>query len=471
MTAVPTRLMSLVLTLALVAAACGSDDDSSSTAAPDTPTASPSPVATPRSFPAAPADVADGDLPPAADEAIQGVLGSLELGFGAEAFTVIAEAGDVRAAWFLSDLLRFVQGTPQSEPMVTAAEALTGQTIDRQRSWGALTDLLIAWDLPDYPGYRDHKGLLFTATDPRWSFVFADPDAAIDYRLLSWGGVPIDDRRLGDPERCPTGCIPALDDPAMTPADEGNWYPDDAVVFGIEIDGEAVAFPRNIMEVHEMVNMTIGGRRLGIPYCTLCGSAQAFFTDVVPDEVDGVDRPPVLRTSGLLSRSNKVMYDLDSRSVFDTFTGEAVSGSLREAGAVLPQATVVTTTWADWRETHPTTRIVAEDGGIGRSYDLDPLRGRDDDGPIFPIGNADARLPVQEQVVGVITADGTPVAFPAAAAREALAAGETVEAEGVTVVAVGDGLAAQVDGRAIASHQAFWFAWSQFHPDTGLWMP
>jgi hypothetical protein len=201
------------------------------------------------------------------------------------------------------------------------------------------------------------------------------------------------------------------------------------VVFGIEIDGEAVAFPRNIMEVHEMVNMTIGGRRLGIPYCTLCGSAQAFFTDVVPGEVDGVDRPPVLRTSGLLSRSNKVMYDLDSRSVFDTFTGEAVSGPLREAGVMLPQATVVTTTWADWRDTHPTTRIVAEDGGIGRSYDLDPLRGRDDDGPIFPIGNADDRLPVQEQVVGVITADGTPIAFPAAAAREALAAGEAVEAE------------------------------------------
>ncbi|MFN3215397.1 MAG: DUF3179 domain-containing (seleno)protein [Acidimicrobiales bacterium] len=469
MTTAPTKLISILLALALVAAACSGDNDEP--AAADAPPASPSPVPTPRSFPAAPLDVADGDLPPAADEAIRGVLNSLELGFGAEPFAAIAEAGDVRAAWFLSDLLRFVQGTPQSEPMVAAAEALTGQTLDRQRSWGALTDLLIAWDLPDYPGYREHKGALFTATDPRWSFVFADPDAAIDYRLLSWGGVPIDDRQLGDPERCPTGCIPALDDPALTPADEGGWYPDDAVVFGIEIDGETVAFPRNIMEVHEMVNMTIGGRRLGIPYCTLCGSAQAFFTDVVPGEVDGVDRPPVLRTSGLLSRSNKVMYDLDSRSVFDTFTGEAVNGPLREAGVVLPQATVVTTTWADWRETHPTTRIVAEDGGIGRSYDLDPLRGRDDDGPIFPIGNADDRLPVQEQVVGVITADGTPVGFPAAAAREALAAGEEVEAEGITLVAVGDGLAAEVDGDAIASHQAFWFAWSQFHPDTELWMP
>jgi len=192
---------------------------------------------------------------------------------------------------------------------------------------------------------------------------------------------------------------------------------------------------------------------------------------LVPGEVDGLERPPVLRTSGLLSRSNKVMYDLDSRSVFDTFTGVAISGPLREAGVVLPQATVVTTTWADWRETQPTTRIVAEDGGIGRSYDLDPLRGRDDDGPIFPIGDADDRLQLQEQVVGVITSDGSPIAFPAAAARQALAAGEAVEAGGVMLVAVGVGLAAEVDGNAVASHQAFWFAWSQFHPDTELWMP
>ena len=88
-----------------------------------------------------------------------------------------------------------------------------------------------------------------------------------------------------------------------------------------------------------------------------------------------------MRTSGLLSRSNKVMYDLDSRSVFDTFAGIAVTGPLRELGVVLDQASVVTTTWADWRQTHPDTSIVAEDGGIGRSYDLDPLQGRDDDGP------------------------------------------------------------------------------------------
>ena len=215
-----------------------------------------------------------------------------------------------------------------------------------------------------------------------------------------------------------------------------------------------------------MVNDTIGDRRLGIPYCTLCGSAQAYFTDDVPEGVE----TPVLRTSGLLSRSNKVMYDLNTASVLDTFTGEAVSGPLREAGVVLAQASVVTSTWGEWKEAHPDTTIVAPDGGIGREYADDPLRGRDDDGPIFPIGPVDERLPAQAKVLGVFTADGTALAFDVAAARSEIEAGGTVSAEGIEVVADGSGVRARgAEGTDIGGHEAFWFAWSQFHPDTLLW--
>jgi hypothetical protein len=222
------------------------------------------------------------------------------------------------------------------------------------------------------------------------------------------------------------------------------------------------------MEVHEMVNITIGGRRLGIPYCTLCGSAQAYLLDSVPTGV----APPVLRTSGLLSRSNKVMYELGTRSVFDTFTGRALSGPLRRAGVVLDQVTVVTSTWGAWKEDHPRTRIVAQDGGVGRVYEDDPLRGRDDDGPIFPVGDVDPRLPVQAQVVGVIAPGRRPIAFPADEARDALAAGRTVASGGVELVADGGGMRARTrGGTELPTHQAFWFAWSQFHPQTTLWEP
>lgn len=217
-----------------------------------------------------------------------------------------------------------------------------------------------------------------------------------------------------------------------------------------------------------MVIDRVGGVLFGMPYCTLCGTAAAFDLESVPDEFE----PPVLRTSGLLVRSNKVMYDLNTWSAFDMFTGEAVSGPLREAGVELQPISVVTATWGAWKEAHPDTTIVAQDGGIGFVYEDDPLGGRDDDGPIFPVGPIDDRLPVQEQVLGVELPDGRFVAFPAAAASAALEAGETVELLGVVVTADADGLRAELaDGSQLATTQSFWFAWSQFHPTTELWQP
>ena len=411
-------------------------------------------------------------LDPQVDDALSRLLPEAAVGIlDAEALSVIAESHDARLGWLVSDLLRFYQGGSEEVRLVSAFHDLTGIDVRRdpliaEGAWRAVTDHLIAWDLPAPPRYRERKAQLYLALEPRWKAFFADADSEIDWRFVAWGGVLIDDRSPGDPKPCARGCIPALDDPALTDADGGDWYPDERIVFGVVVGGEAVAFPKNIMEVHEMVNVTIGGRRLGIPYCTLCRSAQAYLVDAVP----AVVKIPVLRTSGLLSRSNKVMYDLRSGSVLDTFTGRALSGPLRAAGVTLEQTTVVSSTWGEWKRAHPKTKIVAEDGGIGRAYDEDPLRGRDAGGPIFPIGDADPRLPVQVEVVGVIASDGRSVAFAADRARVALERGETVALAGVELFADGGGLRARAsDGGELPAHQAFWFAWSQFHPGTALW--
>ncbi|MCY4495448.1 MAG: DUF3179 domain-containing (seleno)protein [Acidimicrobiaceae bacterium] len=389
-----------------------------------------------------------------------------------EAIDRIGASGDPRAAWLLTDIIRFTGGEI-GKRTGDAWESLTAVSIPAGESpWGFTTDHMIAWDVPAPPGYINWKRQVFELVEPRWAPLFDDPNATVDWRWVSWGGVLIDDRPVGQTNvGCPQGCIPALNDPALTPAAEGSWYPDGSIVFGVVVGGEAVAFPKNIMEIHEMVNITIGGRRLGMPYCTLCGSAQAYFTDdVAPGiDLDGHDSYE-LRTSGLLSRSNKVMFEFHTMSVIDTFTGEAESGPLREASVVLAQTSVRTSTWGDWRAAHPDTRIVAEDGGIGRSYPSDPLRGRDDDGPIFPIGDVDPRLEVQAPVVGVIADDGTPVAFPVAVIEPLTADGASVTLGGVTVTSDGAGFTATsaTTGHALAAHQAFWFAWSQFHTDTLL---
>lgn len=475
----------LVVAAALVGAACSSSGDS----APDAAVAGTSDdvaegtaddtVADAETAPVRFTYPAPPDAPPAdapnvlADEAIDRITESIGNGFfDAGGVTMLTESGDARHAWFVADLLRFFGGA-DSNQLIGAFEALTATSIVEDpdaltNPWRSITNHLIAWDTPDYPGYRADKGGIFTLLEPAWEAFFADQDADIDWRHLSWGGVFIDDRELGDPAGCPGGCIPALDDPGVTDAAGGSWYPDDRIVFGIEVDGDALAIPLNIAEVHEMFNLALGGRRLGVPYCTLCGSAQAYFTDGLAP----LDDPAVLRTSGLLSRSNKVMYELSTESVFDTFTGAAVSGPLQDAAVVLEETSVVRSTWAEWKRQHPDTTIIAEDGGVGRSYLLDPLGGRDDDGPIFPIGDADDRLDVQEFVVGVITDDG-PLAFPSDAASSALEVGQAVELDGVRLEASGDGLVAiDVDtGEPVAAHESFWFAWSQFHPDTGLWVP
>ncbi len=415
-------------------------------------------------FPPAP-EAPQGSLDVATTEALDRIWAGLPDSVRPEAIRELGATGDARVAWLIADLLRFGGGGETVGAAKEALLTLTGVEFSSIALWVGLTDHLIAWDIPEPPGYLDYKRSLFLMVDPRWDFVFSEPNA-VDHRYLSWGGVLIDDRPLGTPGPCARGCIPALDDPAVTDAAGGDWYPDDAIVFGVRIGEETRAYPRNIMEVHEMVNDTLGGRRFAMPYCTLCASAQVFVTD----DNQGFETP-VMRTSGLLSRSNKVMYDLLSKSVFDTFTGKAVTGPMFQAGVVLDQAGVITTTWGEWKAAHPDTTIVAFDGGIGRTYDLDPLRGRDDNGPIFPIGDRDLRLGSQVQVLGVVLPDGTPVAFPAAAARATLDSDGEVTLGGVSLVADGGGLRATFDEADIASHQAFWFAWSQFHPTTLLWQP
>ena len=415
-----------------------------------------------QAFPAAPAAGA-GELAPPVRDAMESVVPSLrQQRFPTDAVRTIGMSGDGRLLWYLYDLLRFT--TRDSLPIVVDAfEELSGAELPGEPVI-AMGDRVLAWDLPAPPDYRLLKRDLFLLIEPRWAPFFEDEDSAIDWRLVGWGGVFIDDRPDATAGQiCPRGCIPALDQPAVTDAEGGSWYPDEDLVFGIVIDGQARAYPKNIMEVHEMVNDTLGGRILAIPYCTLCLSAQAYFTD----DVEGFR--PLLRTSGLLSRSNKFMYDVTTFSAVDTFTGVAISGPLLDAGVTLNQTTVVTSTWAAWRAAHPDTTIIAEDGGIGRSYLANPLGGRDSAGPIFPVGDVDPRLGVHEVVLGVMDADGTPVAFPVAPARLALEAGEEVELAGVALRPDAGGLRAFIDGMEIPAHEAFWFAWSQFQPQTLLW--
>jgi len=378
-----------------------------------------------------------------------------------DALNEIVTSKDPRLGWIISDLMRFVASPQLNAVLASAASDLLGKDLRTQNAWGALIDHLIAWDIPAPPGYLDVKRAIFTGIIPGWDRIFVEGD--IDWRLVSWGGVLIDNRAHDRTDDL-CNCIPAADNPEVTSAEEASWLKDDDVVFGITVNGASRAYPRRIMEVREMVNDTLGGRDLGIPYCTLCGAAQAYFTDRLPE---GIERP-ILRTSGLLIRSNKVMYDLNTYSVFDTFLGRAVTGPLAERDLQLEQATVVTTDWGRWKRDHPNTTVLKERYALGRDPDF--RNTRDADGPIFPVGDVDPRLPVHEDVIGAVAASGRPVAFQRSKALAALQNGEEIVFENVRLVLDAGGIrAVDADGSDLGSHQAFWFAWSQFHPETALW--
>ena len=148
------------------------------------------------------------------------------------------------------------------------------------------------------------------------------------------------------------------------------------------------------------------------------------------------------------------MYDINTYSVFDTFLGKAVTGPLAEKNLQLKQATVITTDWGTWKKEHPETTVLLESHALGRDPDF--RNGRDANGPIFPVGDVDPRLPVHEDIIGITTASGMPVAFQRSKALVALKKGDKIAFENIRLELDAGGIrAVDVDGTDLGSHQAF----------------
>ncbi len=209
----------------------------------------------------------------------------------------------------------------------------------------------------EHPEIRPYEGFsAFTADvlaliDERFRrFVRADLPFEIRVEEIAWGGVAVDG-------------IPALDNPAMISAADADYLNPDDLVFGVEIDRDARAYPLRIMNWHEMANDVVGGVPVSLAYCTLCGAAILF-----DGRVAGRATPFTFGSSGLLYRSNKLMYDRQTDSLWNQFTGRPVSGALYRSGIELAVLPLVTTTWADWRSHHPDSKVLSLDTGYRRDY-------------------------------------------------------------------------------------------------------
>ncbi len=196
---------------------------------------------------------------------------------------------------------------------------------------------------------------------------------------------------------------PALDYPRHLPADQAGYLRDRHVVFGVALDGEARAYPKRILAWHEMALDSLAGVEITLVYCTLCGTAIPYHS-----VVGGQHR--TFGTSGLLYRSNKLMFDHETNSLWSTLLGEPVIGELAGSGLRLESLPIVTTRWGEWRRKHPGTTVLSLDTGYERDY-REGRAYRDyfsTDDLMFQVPARDNRLRNKAEVLGILLRPAAP---------------------------------------------------------------
>ncbi len=168
------------------------------------------------------------------------------------------------------------------------------------------------------------------------------------------------------------------------------------------VNGEARAYPRRILGWHELVRDSLGGLHVTLVFCTLCGAAVSY-----DSEVDGTVL--TLGTSGLLFRSNKLMFDEQTSNLWSSLSGEPVVGTRAGSGQRLRRLPVVVTTWKEWKAAHPNTTVLSPLTGYDRDYS-EGAAYRDyfrTDRLMFQVPHRDDRLRNKDEVVALLPRRGT----------------------------------------------------------------
>ena len=200
----------------------------------------------------------------------------------------------------------------------------------------------------------------------------------------------------------PPDGIPSIDGPEFERAtDVGALQPQEAVVT-LTLNGDARAYPVQVLLWHEIVNDTVGGEPVTITYCPLCNTAIGYYRQLG-------DRIFDFGTSGRLYNSALVMYDRQTESLWAHYTGQAIAGAL--TGSQLELIPVATVAFETFLDEHPNGLVLKRPGGFGRSYGTNPYANYDhpDGNPTFFGGTPDPRLPPQTRVL-VVRHDGASIA-------------------------------------------------------------
>lgn len=207
--------------------------------------------------------------------------------------------------------------------------------------------------------------------------------------------VPLDEIVSGGP--APDG-IPAIDRPTFVDAAAAGWLVLKEPVLAVEINGDARAYPLQILMWHEIVNDVVGGIPITATYCPLCNSGIVFERVVDGTTLD-------FGTSGKLYKSDLVMYDRQSHSLWAQMEGRAIVGA--RAGTRLKLIPANMLSFDEWRATHPTGKVLSRDTGHSRNYGTNPYQAYDQPRlrPFLFRDRPDPRRPPKERVVGIRVGD------------------------------------------------------------------
>lgn len=273
--------------------------------------------------------------------------------------------------------------------------------------------------------------------------------------------IPIDEIKMGGP---PRDGIPSLDNPVLVAAGDAAYLKGRDRVLGISVKGFAHAYPIRILNYHEIVNDVIGGKAVVITYCPLCGSGAAFEASIGGGDYE-------FGVSGLLYNSDVLMYDRETGSLWSQLMHQAVTGPMK--GARLQQLPMSNTSWKEWTERFPQTRVLSNKTGYSRNYTVNPYPNYGTDGKLyFPVSHTSNKYRRKEIVMG-LEIDGQFKAYPFKELKKGPGnfedefAGKNFSVEfdkkhkTARIVEAG--------GSEIATIMAFWFAWYAFHPETEIY--
>jgi hypothetical protein len=311
-----------------------------------------------------------------------------------KALDLLVASGRADAAPILILALRFAASEYDTR-LVNALRKLTGAKPGND--WAAW----MLWQeahqgIGVLPGFAKLQARVYDLIDPNFQlFLSGEVQHEIRLEEITWGGVIKDG-------------IPALTNPRLISASAASYLTADDLVFGVAINGDVRAYPLRIMDWHEMFNDVIGGVPVSLAYCTLCGSGILFETSV-----EGRPQPFAFGSSGFLYRSNKLMYDTATHSLWNQFTGRPVVGPLTGSGIMLKTRPVVIASWADWKARHPGTKVLALDTGYRRDYSTGAAYGRYFASPdlMFPT-NVDQSKLKQKDYVFALRSSSAEKAWP-----------------------------------------------------------